>query len=105
MRRTKNAASVWIAAWGIDQSGERHREGGFLSCSGSSEVVPVNSFAGAAAGGTDAAAGVGAGAGAGAAFFEGSACNASSWVESCDYCSRRPHAGSAPAENSRVLGP
>lgn len=97
MRRTKNAASVWIAAWGTDQSGERHHEGGFLSCSGNSEVVPVNSFAGAAAGGTDAA--------ADAAFFEGSDCNASSWVESCDYCSRRPHAGSTLAENSRVLGP
>lgn len=95
MRRTKNASSAWIMAWGIDQSGERDHEGGFLSCSGNSEVVLVNSFAGA---------GAGAGAVGIAAFCECSACNSSSWDGSYDYYSLRPHVGSVPVESSRVLG-
>lgn len=89
--------SAWTAAWGIDQSGERHHKGGFLSCSGNSEVVLVSSSAAAAV-----AAG---GGGTAAAFFEGSACNSSSWVGSYDCCSRRPRAGSVRGEKSRVLGP
>lgn len=90
MRRTKNAWSAWIRVWGIDPSAERGHEGGFLSRSGSSEAVLVNSFAGAGAGLS--------------CVCESSACKSSSWVGSSDYYSLRLHAGSAPVESSRVLG-
>lgn len=92
MRKRKNDASVWIMVT-ICQSGESDHVGGFLSLSGSCEIVPVNSFA---AGTADDAA---------VAFFEGSACSSSNWAGSyCYYYSLHHHVGIVLVESSPAPG-
>lgn len=86
----KNAVSVWIKEKRIGQSGESDHEGGFLSVSAGCVIVLVNCFvadAGAAVAVVD--------------VFEDSACNSSSWGDSC-CCSHLPlhHAGSVHVGNS-----
>lgn len=70
MRKRKNAASVWIMARRIGQSGESDHEGGFLSVSARCEIVLANNFA-VAVDAVDAVDAV-------VAVFEGAASNSSS---------------------------
>lgn len=98
VRKRKNAVSVWIRVRRIGQSDETDYEVGFLSVSGSCEIVLVNGFAAAAA-----AAGV-----AGIdTVFEDAACNSSSWGGNYCCCSHRPHhhAGSVHVGSNLALGP
>lgn len=92
--KRKNAASVWIMARRIGQSGESDLVAGFLSASGRCEIVPVNSFAAAAVG-------------VAVAVFEGTASNSSSWGGSCYYYNHLPHrhAGNVHVGRSPALGP
>lgn len=97
MRKRTNAVSVWIRVRRIGQTDETGCEGGFLSVSGSREIVLVNGFAAAVAAGvagTDT-------------VFEGAACNSSSWGGNYCCCSHRPHhhVGSVHVGSNPALGP
>lgn len=98
MRKRKNAVSVWIRVKRIGQIDETGCVGGFLSASGSHEIVLVNGFAAAA---------VAAGAVGIDTVFEDAACNFSSWAENYCCCSHRPHhhVGSVHVGRNPALGP